>query len=164
MDPFDRFEALDSFRHIDDLLACGIFSPQNARSPLFRSAFIDVLICLRDLMYKTEKYVSRVNFVDDITISGSVTDATSLIKYVRDAMCHLDSDNHYLEAGNIKASFNVLFGQGTGFVLNAIEHSSPYPDDVCFFFGSQQYSSTVTFVARSKSLAGSSHHVCRPNP
>jgi hypothetical protein len=89
-------------------------------------------------MYKTEKYAYRIDFTDDVSISGPVKDATSLIKYVRDAMCHLDSENHYLDANHMKASFNVIFGKGIVAKINDFEQSSPYQDDVCFFFGSQR--------------------------
>jgi hypothetical protein len=106
--------------------------------PLFQSAFIEVLIYLRDLTYETEKYAKRIDFIDDVTVRGEVKDATALIKYVRDAMCHLDSDNHYIEPGNMKASFNVQFGKGTLLKVGDFEQSSPYEDDICFFFGSQR--------------------------
>ncbi|MGD0624254.1 MAG: hypothetical protein ABSB32_05985 [Thermodesulfobacteriota bacterium] len=89
-------------------------------------------------MYKTEKYAKRIDFIDDVNVTGEVKDVTALIKYVRDAMCHLDSDKHYIEPGNIKASFNVQFGKGTLLKLNEFEQSSPYEDDICFFFGSQR--------------------------
>lgn len=138
MDFFDKSEIEYDFRRIDSLLGCGIFDQQNTANPLFQSAFIEVLICLRDLMYKAGKYAKRIDFTDDVTVRGDVKDATDLIKYVRDAMCHLDSDNHYIEPGNMRASLNVLFGKGTLLKLHDFEQSSPYEDDICFFFGSQR--------------------------
>ena len=132
----DKCDVEHSFRRIEELLNCGIFDLPNATHPLLRSAFIEVLICLRDLMYKTEKHVRRIDFTDDVTISGRVTDVSSLIKYVRDALCHLDSDNLKLEAGN-RASFMVQFGKGE-MQINNLVMSNPYEDDICFFFGSQK--------------------------
>ena len=89
-------------------------------------------------MYKAEKYVSRVAFADDVLATDQVHDVSALIKYVRDALCHPDSDNHYIEKGNIKSTFNVCFGKGVLLKMPDFEQSNPYADDVCFFFGSQR--------------------------
>ncbi len=125
-----------SIRRIDELLACGIFQPANQGHVLFRAAFIELLIALRDLMYKSEKLGHRVAFDDDVKQTEKIRDVTHLIKYVRDALCHPDSDNHYIESG-IKATFNVIFGRGCLLKIGEFEQSSAYSDDICFFFGSQ---------------------------
>jgi hypothetical protein len=70
--------------------------PQQKRNPFRHSALVDVLICLRDLMAKTERYSSRVAFTDDVVITPRVRDVSDTIKAVRDALCHLDSPNHDL--------------------------------------------------------------------
>lgn len=121
---------------IDALLACGIFHPKNSRSVLFRAAFIELLIALRDLMYKSEKFGLRIAFADEVKQTEKIKDVTHLIKHVRDALCHPDSENHYIEAG-MKATFNVAFGQACLLKIGEFEQSSKYPDDICFFFGSQ---------------------------
>ena len=126
-----------SIRRIDELLACGIFQLEESNNVLFRAAFIELLIALRDLMYKAEKHATRISFDEDVSKSEKVNDISDLIKYVRDALCHPDSENHYMEAGNIKATFNVVFGKATLFKLGEFEQSSKYDDDVCFFFGSR---------------------------
>lgn len=138
MDFFDRSDIESSIRRIDELMSCGIFAPANAGNVLFRAAFIELLIALRDLMYKAEKHVSRVAFADDVLTTAQVHDVSALIKYVRDALCHPDSDNHYFEKGNIKSTFNVCFGKGVLLKTPDFEQSSPYTDDICFFFGSQR--------------------------
>ena len=102
---------------------------------MFRAAFIELLIALLDLMYRSDKFGRRIAFTDDVKQTEEVKDVTNLIKYVRDALCHPDSDNHHIESG-IKASFNVIFGQGCLLKINDFEQSSKYPDDICFFFGS----------------------------
>jgi hypothetical protein len=99
---------------------------------------VEALIALRDLMYKAEKYASRISFTDDVTVTEQVADVTALIKYVRNALCHPDSENHYLEKGNIKATFNVCFGKGTLLKMGDFEQTNPYEDETCFFFGSQR--------------------------
>ncbi len=138
MNFFDKSDIESSIRRIDELLSCGIFSQENSRHVLFRAAFIELLISLRDLMFKAEKFSSRIAFDDDVKRVGGVKDVSSLIKYVRDALCHPDSDNHYVETGNIKATFNVIFGRGGLLKIGDFEQSSEYDDDICFFFGSQR--------------------------
>lgn len=138
MDRWDKAEVESAIGNIDKLLGSGTFNPANAGNLLFRAAFVELLINLRDLMYKTEKYAGRIAFTDDVTVTDNVNDVTALIKYVRDALCHPDSDNHYLEKGNIKATFNVCFGKATLLKMGDFEQSNPYQDDTCFFFGSQR--------------------------
>lgn len=137
MDFFVRSDIEAAIRRIDELLACGVFRPENSGHVLFRAAFVEVLIAVRDLMYKAEKYASRISFDDDVDKSGPVSDVSDLIKYVRDALCHPDSDNHYIEAGNIKATFNVAFGKARLMQIGDFEQTSKYDDDTCFFFGSR---------------------------
>ncbi|WP_318465796.1 hypothetical protein [Photobacterium leiognathi] len=137
MDFFSKSDIESALNRIDKLLSCGIFEPHNSSNPLMRAAFIEALISLRDLMYKTEKFSSRIDFTDDVPVCEKITDVSDLIKYVRDALCHPDSDNHYIEKGNIKASFNVAFGKCNLMKIGDFEQSSLYEDDVCFFFGSK---------------------------
>jgi len=139
--PIDFFIKSDiegAIRRIENLLTCGIFQPQHSQDILFRAAFIELLIALRDLMYKAQKYSSRIEFDDDVKKTEEIKDVSDLIKYVRDALCHPDSENHYIEAGNIKATFNVAFGKVNLFKIGDFEQSSQYQDDICFFFGSQR--------------------------
>ena len=138
MDKWDRNEIQEDIDRIDQIMALNIFIPDNAGNPLLRSAFIEILIALRDPMYKSEKYAERISFTDDVTLTNQVTDVSALILYVRNALCHLDSDNHYLEQDNIKASFNVCFVKGTLLKIGDFEQTNPYQDDICFFFGSQR--------------------------
>ncbi|MBF4376217.1 hypothetical protein EAY46_24850 [Vibrio anguillarum] len=135
MDFFSKSEIESSLSRIDELLSCGIFHPNNSSHVLMRAAFIEMLISLRDLMYKTEKFSERIDFKDDVLVEGKVKDVSDLIKYVRDALCHPDSDNHYIDKNNIKSSFNVAFGKCTLMKIGDFEQSSKYDDDVCFFFG-----------------------------
>jgi hypothetical protein len=137
IDFFTKSDIEGSIRRINNLLNCGIFQPDKSGHILFRAAFIELLIALRDLMYKSEKYASRISFDDDVKKTDKIKDVSDLIKYVRDALCHPDSDYHYIEPGNIKATFNVYFGKGTVVKKGSYEQTSKYDDDTCFFFGSQ---------------------------
>jgi hypothetical protein len=119
-------------------LGTNVFDIENKKNPLLKSAFIELLICLRVLMYETEKYSSRISFDEDIVKSDKINDVTDVIKYVRDALCHLDSENHYPEKGDIKAIFNIIYGKGSILTLFGYVQESDYPDDTCFFYGSQK--------------------------
>ncbi len=134
MDFFDKCDIQDSLQTIEQIITSGIFSPQNSRSPFFKPSFVALLISLRDLMYKAEKYSTRINFTDDVDLRDKVQDVSGLIKFVRDALCHPDSDNHYLDNG-IKATFNVIFGAGCMAQFGSCRQESIYADDICFFFG-----------------------------
>jgi hypothetical protein len=138
LDFHSRAEVDSAFKRIDALLGSGVFQPARSSDVLFRAAFIELLIALRDLMFKAEKFASRINFADDVKVSDKIKDVSDLIKYVRDALCHPDSDNHYIEAGGMRASFNVAFGKAVLLKVGDFEQTSQYPDDVCFFFGSQR--------------------------
>jgi len=137
IDFFTRSEIKRSIDRIQQLQDSGIFHLDNSGSPLVKSAFIEVLICLRDLMYKTEKYDKRIDFDDDIVKTDDIKDITDTIKYVRDALCHLNSDNHYIEK-NCLASYNIVYGKGQMLNIGDSGQSSDYDDDVCFFFGAQK--------------------------
>lgn len=137
MDFFDKSDIQGSLRRIEELLSCGIFEPKNSSHVLMRAAFIELLISLRDLMYKAEKYSSRIDFTDDVSVGERIKDVSDLIKYVRDALCHPDSDNHYIEKGNMKATFNVTFGKANLLKIGDFEQASLYEDDICFFFGTK---------------------------
>ena len=136
LDFFTKNDIESSIRRIDELLQCGIFHPENSKNVLFRAAFIELLIALRDLMYKSQKHVSRISFEDDIKKQDKINDVTDLIWYVRNALCHPDSENHYIETGNIKSTFNVAFGRMNLMKIGDFEQFSKYEDDICFFFGS----------------------------
>ncbi len=141
MDFFDKSDIESDIEIIKKTLASNIFAFENSRHLFFRAAFIEVLIHLRDLMFKTERFAIRISFTDDVLttpkikgVTPEIKDVSDLIKAVRDAMCHPDIEHHYLPQNNSKASFNIAFGKG-GFTLGGVAHKSEYDDDVCFFFG-----------------------------
>lgn len=130
-----------SIERVAEIINTNIFAPiPYGRNPFTKSAFIELLICMRDLMYKVEKITSRISFTDDVVIiPGKVEDVTDLILFVRNAVCHPESTNHYLDVEKkIKATFNIVYGKGNLMQLGDICISSDYEDDVCFFFGKQK--------------------------
>lgn len=138
IDLFTKSEIDENIRRIQQLLDCNIFSHDNHKNPLVRSAFIEILICLRDLMYKSEKYASRIDFDSDVLKSENINDVSDLIKYVRDALCHANADMHYNEKGNVKATYNIAYGKANLVSFGGLQQLSNYEDDICFFFGSQK--------------------------
>ena len=58
IDFFSKSEIEYSLKRIEQLLSCGIFHVNNSTNILLKAAFIEMLISLRDLMYKSEKFAS----------------------------------------------------------------------------------------------------------
>lgn len=135
---FERSDIEENCRRISEIINSNIFSPANSRNPFVKSAFIELLVCMRDLMFKTEKFAARISFDDDVVKTAKVNDVTDLIKFVRDALCHPEIEHHYLIPGSIKATFNICIGKGTLMSIGDITLKSDYDDDVCFFFGAQK--------------------------
>jgi len=128
----------NDINRIEEIMATNIFTKENRKNPFVKSAFIEVLICLRDLMAKSEKLSSRISFFNDINTTPQIKDVTDLITFVRDALCHPESQKNYIKPREIRATYNVAYGKED---LGGIEHvtlSSDYEDEVCFFFGEQK--------------------------
>ncbi|WP_462147140.1 hypothetical protein [Pseudoalteromonas gelatinilytica] len=131
----DRQDSISNIRRIEELLQSGIFNQENAHHPLQKSAFIDLMICLRDLMYKTEKYAQKINFTDDILMNGYVNDVSDAIRAVRDACCHIDSFKRNFDENGNRGSYNVVFGKSISMRIGDVELTSEYEDDVAVFYG-----------------------------
>ena len=86
-------ETIDRFA---ELIHSGIFNDGNRKHVLFWSAFIELMICLRDLLEKARKYATRISFMDDILPNDYVKDVHDAIVAMRDAGCHIDSYKKYL--------------------------------------------------------------------
>lgn len=127
-----------SFSRIDKLFECGIFNQNNSTNPLVQSALSELLIRLRDLMAKAEYYTTRIDFQDDVNQTEKITDVSDSIKFIRDAICHIDSDNHNHEECSARLSYNISYGKCNLMKIGDVEIKSDYNDDVCFFFGSQK--------------------------
>ena len=138
MDFHTKSDIKRSFRRIDELLACGIFEPLNSGGPLVRSALTELLILVRDLMQKAKIFSEPIEFMDDVNITDKVKTVSDAIKFVRDAICHVDSENHNHEECNARLSYNIAYGKCNLANLGDVEIKSDYEDDICFFFGSQK--------------------------
>jgi hypothetical protein len=138
LDNQTRQEIIFDINRIDEILRVNIFTPKNHHHPLLLSGLTEILIRLRDLLWKSNRFAKPVSFEDDVTIRGKVTDVTSLVVFVRDAVCHIDSANHDHDQAQARVSFNVIFGKGCLFEFGQASIESPYEDDVAFFFGPQR--------------------------
>jgi hypothetical protein len=136
MDISAKQDCNSNIERITLLINSGIFEPKNNHNPLQKSAFIDLMICLRDLLFKTEKYVARISFTDDILTNEYVKDVTDAITAVRDACCHIDSFKKLFNDQGGRGEYNVSFyWKGTLMKIGKVELTSDYNDDIAFFYG-----------------------------
>lgn len=127
-------DIVNSLKEFKLLIRTGVLN--EPQSPFFKPSLVQILILARDLTYKSHKIGKTIDFVDDVKITEKVKNVTFLIKHARDAVCHIDSNNHVLSMDeNIVFSYNVQYGKGVLAVINGIELSSDYEDDICIFFG-----------------------------
>ena len=138
MDFLTKSDIETSFSRIETLFECGIFSPENSRNPLVQSALSELLIRIRDLMAKSNRHGEPITFNEDINETDRIKNVADVIKFVRDAICHIDSDNHNHDECNARLSFNVAYGKCVLMEINGVKIGSDYTDDVAFFFGNQK--------------------------
>lgn len=132
---FDRIEADHDVSRIKTILSSDIFEPNNLSHPLRESAFIEVMICLRDLMSKVERYSTRISFSDDLVLRGKTKDITDTITDIRDATCHIDSFKKVADEQQTRVAFCSITGKGRLLETGGIALQSDYEDDTCFFYG-----------------------------
>lgn len=135
MDISDRQDCELDIRRTEALLYCGIFESRNSQNILPSSAFIELMICLRDLLSKTEKYAKRISFTDDVITDEYVHDITDAVTAVRDACCHIDSFKRLFDDRGNRGSFMVIYGKGNLAKIDGLELKSDYKDDIAFFYG-----------------------------
>ena len=135
MDVHDRQDAERTIRRISQLLSSGIFDQSSAGAVLQESAFIELMICMRDLLYKCEKYAARISFTDDVLPNAYVKDVTHAITALRDACCHIDSFKNLFDDHGNRGSFMVAYGKVNLMKINDLELKSEYDDDTAVFYG-----------------------------
>lgn len=97
------------------------------------SVFTEIMIKLNDLLQKLKNLGRRLDFKEDIENASDITD---LISNIRNAVCHMNSDEHMLDTeGKIKFSFNIAHGKVNLLSLGKRKLTANYEDDICFFFG-----------------------------
>ncbi len=138
MDSRTKSDIKSSFRRVDELMACGIFEPCSSGGPLVRSALTELLILVRDLMQKAKIFSKPIEFSDDVNITEKVKNVSDAIKFVRDAICHVDSENHNHEECNARLSYTIAYGKCNLGKFGDVQIKSDHEDDLCFFFGNQK--------------------------
>ena len=135
MDSKAQRECEEDIRRIHELLDSKVFDPENMRHPLHKSAFIELMINLRDLLSKAEKYATRINFTDDIMQNKYVSDITDAVTAVRDACCHIDSFKRRFSGEEGHVSFMVVHGKMGLIRTSTINLRSEYADDIAYIYG-----------------------------
>jgi len=128
-------EARHSIQRIETILSSDIFQPQNDQHPLRESAFVELMICLRELMKKAEDHAHRISFTDDINIIKGTKDVTDTIRHIRDCLCHLDSKKRLTDESRNISIIGTVYGKGYFAKIDDLELKSDYDDDLCFFYG-----------------------------
>ena len=121
-------------RHINDILLTNILTIKSI-SPLVQSAFVDLIICLNDLMQKARLIGLRITFSDDVVIENGIADITDLIVVIRGAACHIPSESRKVATTNHIFVFNRGHGITNVATIDTIDLISEYADDIAFFYG-----------------------------
>ena len=125
---------------IQTLLSLNVFEDPS-KTILANAVLTKIMICLRDLVFKSEKFAKRVSFTDDISVDASmgINDITDLIKFIRDSLCHSESKNSIYNK-HLEFNFVIISGQNSmSFDLGKkVNIQSSYTDDLCFVFGKQK--------------------------
>lgn len=135
MEISDQQDCYSNISRIETLLRSGIFEPANSQHPLQQSAFIDMMICLRDLMAKVEKYGEKISFQEDVMQNNYVADVSDAIRAIRDACCHIDSFKRNFDENRNRGSYLVAYGKTNLMKLGDLELKSEYEDDIAVFYG-----------------------------
>lgn len=109
---------------------------QDLRSPFFNAALTRVLILVRDMLANSEKFSKRVSFSDNMKTNGHIKDVTDLVKFYRDAACHLDSNS--FDYRGIRFSFIATHSKFDGKIMNNKYLSADFEDDTCIFLAREK--------------------------
>ena len=130
----DKFDTEHSINRIVEIIYAGLFDSSNKH--IWRqSAFIELMILLRDILQKCEKYSTRVDFTDDVLINGYVKDVTDLITAIRDACCHIDSFKRNFDENGNTGSHNIIYGKGIALNIDGLVLGSDYEDEIAYIYG-----------------------------
>lgn len=130
---FDKGDIDHAIRTCSDILQAGVFNglyPRVAQQAMLTL----LLINLNDLLQKMDSVGHRYIAKNDIHPACKAEDVTSLINNARNASCHLNSGNHFLEKS--KVTYNVVLGYSPRALhINGVELGCDYADDAAFIFG-----------------------------
>jgi hypothetical protein len=120
------------------LFECGILLPENVQHVLFRSAVVEMIICLHESLTTAKNENLRVNFVEHVLIRPDVADVTDAVRMIRDACCHTASGRSHINSPRTRAIFYVMARGGHGHAsanIGGFSYMNDYADDIAIFFG-----------------------------
>ena len=135
MDFHTQTEIAHDIDRIVKIINYGIFNSGNSDNPLRESAFIELMICVRDLMGKAEKHAERISFSDNVNLTKGVEDVSDAISKIRNAVCHIGSPHREIGESTNRVSFASMSGKGVLMNMGDVTLESEYEDDICFFYG-----------------------------
>ena len=126
-------EIFGNILRLNDLLKTQILGTYN-NSVFIHSAFSEVMILLRDLISKAELYFDyRILEDHDVNKTKDVENVSDLIIYMRNAVCHLESENNKINGSRFK--FFRFYNNHTVIEVNGYPVQSKYNDDIGYCFG-----------------------------
>lgn len=136
MDLILQLEIRSTFERTRELIDSKIIWKTGPENLFRRSVLIEILVQMKDLLIKSEKYLEkRISFKDDIIQDDilKISDITDLISNFRDAACHNDSFRR--KFGSNVMSFNEIRGKGILMQIGDTIIGSAYSDDIAFNMG-----------------------------
>ena len=131
---FTKNELRTSFLRIEEIRKSGILSDAGLTNPLFKSAVIELLIYINDLMQKADAHGQRITVTDHLPDNVALRDVTELIAKCRDAACHVSAGLEFFERN--KFSFALAVGKvPDAVVIDGKAMGCDFDDDVAIFFG-----------------------------
>ena len=137
MDFQDLTECERAIARIQTILDSEILEAPRRADPLVESAFVDLLICLRDLLFKAQKFAGyRASFTDDVWLNSQVKDVHDAVVELRDSACHVNSFKHKITgASTCRGVFNRAYGNTPLMVVDGVSLGSAFDDESAFFYG-----------------------------
>ena len=145
MNFFEKCEIESAICEIERILADGKLQNPSVQCADKKADFTVLMINLRDLLSKTEKFPGRINSTDDVIpmwqgTGAEVLDVTSLVTCFRDAMCHPESFRQQI-GPKVRLTFGTqIYGK---FVARDFEDfkrpTCDYEDDFILSVGSKGF-------------------------
>lgn len=106
-----------------------------------QSVLTEILIRLNHVLQKMDKNNNRIAWDDDVKPDGDVRDVTDLICKLRNAACHIESEENYINNNTIRTKFTFNTAAGkcpTAYQIGEDTFGCEYSDDVAFYYGDKR--------------------------
>ncbi len=110
------------------------------QSVFTQSAFIELLIRLEYILKKLDCEKHRINWAENIQTGKKIKDITDLVNNLRNAACHIESKENYIEGTSIKFVFNIFVGKCPSAIQTSNNRAlgNDYEDDIAFYYGDKR--------------------------